>query len=143
MNNIKPFTTSKGEFLAVLLPDDGIVPNMTLNSLKKTILSYWDKSLKDAAHIELPKGKYSIIGLQSEINEEQARKIMMPYFTALQEFNSLIQSIECYTVNPYGEDIPYNAVFDAIDVANLQAKITLWQQAQQNTGNWLILKKNK
>lgn len=119
-----------------------------------------EKDYKDVA-IKLPTGEWVKIGVQTEITEEQAKDIvpceliggiggigmqwLYPDYTAsmndgfesaLESFNSLMQSLEMYSENPYTHPsklytIGYNK--------NKQ----LWKEAQSRTGKWLIIQKIK
>ena len=105
MSNIKPFTTSKGEFLAVEVPNDAF--NFSIGHGNWSSTLYFDRNSSEIHnHIGLDKSKYSIMGLQSEIKEKKAKNIIMLWeqkeddetiiFSSFSgALNSLIKSIEC------------------------------------------------
>lgn len=110
---IQEFKTSKGEFLGVLVPDD-----FESAILEDDGITIWQKEKKGSwvNYKSLPKGQYKIIGIQTEITEEQAKEIVdsdddygvvmyqnyatasMQYcdeqLTSLESFNSLMQKLE-------------------------------------------------
>lgn len=107
------FKTSKGEFLGVLVPDEAY--DFELNYCGDRVLYANDDSEAPfPLYITLPKGQYKIIGIQTEITEEQATIVVdqsintglfahyvkgIPvntycYKTSLESFNSLMQKLE-------------------------------------------------
>lgn len=58
---------------------------------------------------------------------------------AFESFQSLLKANEIYTVNPYGRDKPFNCGRYAY--ANIE--YDQWQAAEENTGNWMMLIKQK
>jgi hypothetical protein len=111
---IQEFKTSKGEFLGVLVPDDA--RDICLKQDIDVVEYYSDKYLDGETNtwVTLPKGTWKIVGIQTEITEEQANEIVdesihtglfahyvkdIPvntycYKNAFESFNSLMQKLE-------------------------------------------------
>jgi len=109
---MKELKTSKGEFLAELLPDDAYDIDLINNELYFRSDFGDFKGVRKFRQLDI-EGNYEIIGLLSEITEEQAKEIVVSYddtqdlyypdynaneffslFTALESFNSLMQANE-------------------------------------------------
>lgn len=100
--------------------------------------------------IKLPDGEYKILGKATELTEEQCAEIVSQmkdstYPFEVEEykvtFENLMHSLECYSVNPCGDKSSFldMKAFEKVDAWLERAK--KWQDAQENTGTWLILKK--
>lgn len=69
---IKEFKTSKGEFLGVLVPEDAYCFDYVISRNK--IICWTENGTR---FIKLPSaGQYKIIGIQTEITEEQAETMV-------------------------------------------------------------------
>lgn len=168
---IKEIKTEKFEGLAVLMPELFVKATAYMGYLIVTIhneASYIaedqffppDKlqraldrvrnipEYKDVPY-KLPDGDYKVIGKATELTEEQCAQIVpqmkdTSYPFEIEEykvtFDNLLQSMECYSVNPYGDerkDVPDLGAFTQM----MRQKHREWQEAQANSGTWLILKK--
>lgn len=167
-NKIKQFSTGKTDILAVMVPEGAHGFELTKwNYQKQDYLGRFtllydslkmETNLKkgDRPHVQLPEGNWQIVGLSTEVTEGQWRELMLrtksflsgvfPVFhysgfeTAKESGLSLIEANECFSVNPL-DGVP-RYVYGQNNSAN-----TVWytekdyQQAQENTGTWLILRK--
>jgi hypothetical protein len=98
-------------------------------------------------------GELHIIGIATQLTEEQCTEIvslfsspylggkkyvsyhnMNLYESAKDSFASLMQSLGCYSVNPY----THPSKLSPIGYNKNKQK---WQEAQANTGTWLIIQK--
>lgn len=158
---IQEFKTSKFYGFGALVPQDAIetYPNKpSVVLFKDNDLVYFPKEGDGKLIYRLGKGEFKIIGIQTEITEEQAKEIVDDYRgtkmfhnylfngsnhhfvafnTAIESFNSLMQKLEMYSENPYREKL-YCDLDTAID---LGGRLEQWQQAQYRTGKWLIIQK--
>lgn len=150
--NVKEFKTSKGEFVGRKVPNDATkfkISSLGYLCYKTTVSGKWNV-LSQPNEIY---NSYKIIGAANEITEEKAKEVIIEpvkryigvmtvfgyksylnvldlFETALESFHSLIQANQMYKENPRGEIQLYNdTVFNQ------------WIEAEENTGNWLILKK--
>lgn len=144
---LQEIKTSKFDGFGVLVPEDSQHYWINENDMFLNIrYSFKNSNYKGSELVAAEKAnKYKIIGISSELTEEQAKEIVdetnefginmftdgrFSFVTALESFNSLMQSLEMYSDNPLGNN-PYK-----MDVVQSE-----WQQAQQRTGRWLIIKK--
>lgn len=110
------------------------------------------KSNNSHQDIGIPKGNWQLIGLTSEVTEEQA-KMMVDYLAitrslppvykyqcfnnwenefdnALDSFKSIMQHLQVYEANPYGDKELWGDVRYSPDQ---------WKEAESRTGQWVIL----
>lgn len=157
---IREFKTSKGDFLAVKVSDDAkdiIIPF-------ENMVSYvTDNKITGTS---FPKGDYQIIGLVSEITEEQAkdivgdsidacnlltgfinynekeRKLQRPFLfeNALESFNSLMQANEIYSENPLGKHF-HDYIKSMPFKEDLTSYYDIYENSENESGNWLLLKR--
>jgi len=154
---IKEIKTDKFEGLALLVPD---------NTSNYRLMDSVSLFSGDSSICKLPY-RCKILGKSTELTEEQCAEIvemfsmekringkktyvsynsMGLHLTAKESFESLMQSLQCYSVNPYGENKPfYSGQSDYDDPYGNKGRKEheQWQQAQANTGTWVILKKIK
>lgn len=141
------FETDKGQGLFVKVPEGGESFNMS--DYDDEALLFYEKSNNDfISEVKIPKD-YSIIGLTTDITEDQAKNIVWDisihkilykghnmYFTsAISAFKSLMQSLQVYEVNPYSKFInpeDFNEE-DILECKDIQAR----------TGKWIVLFKSK
>lgn len=155
----KEIKTEKFEGLVVLVPDDAT--DFRIDYASYVVLSWSNETGSDA--FRLDNCRYKILGKATELTEEQCADIMPgedigllgmvfknyinpsdPFCDAKQSFKSFMHSLECYSVNPYGEKPEF--VFgeygkSPIEFNRFELDMFKWQEAQSNTGTWLILKK--
>jgi hypothetical protein len=165
---IKEIKTETFEGLAVLVPDDARNFDIGRWAGRRLIFNqgkYEVDNMKTGS-IELSlDSEYEILGKATELTEEQCEDIS-PYECPnqwceggyidqgynekwicdycqeeedkespnIERFASLLQSLGCYAVNPYGDkpSILNNDVWYSEEQ---------WQEAQANTGTWLIIGK--
>jgi len=94
---------------------------------------------------ELPSGNWKIIGLQSEIekSEELSGRAVGKYeiyTTSTKVFKDLMQSLECYLVNPYEKPDLFEFIENEVE-EQFDAAFDEWQQAQSKVSERLILRK--
>lgn len=159
---MKEIQTPAGKILCVKVP----IGSYNHYIDKSGNINYqWDNHVKEGSYMLLGGySKWQILNTASKLTEEQAKEIveygigyyrdysakefnLMCFDTALESFKSLMTAEGIYTENPYGDKPGYieeNGQFDAneIEYLNQEARIK-WQQAEENTGEWLILIKNK
>lgn len=142
---IKEIKTAKFSGLAVLVPDDYYELRI---SLKKTDHLIYRQGEFYSNWIQLPFA-CELLGKSTELREEQCYDIVeawviveawLSYTTLSFTFKEIIpkfmHSIGCYSVNPFGEKP--TETFNHPDWEFTRAK---WEEAQANTGIWLVLKK--
>jgi len=156
---MKEFKTSKGEFLAVLLPDDAYDIDLINNELYFRSDFGDFKGVRKFRQLDI-EGNYEIITLLSEATEEKVKEMVeelrvwdgylyhdylmiknfKSYFifkTALESVNSLMQANEIFSKNPLGKGPKCGCMGHSGNCNGCDE----FEQAQENTGNWLILKK--
>lgn len=111
---IKEFKTSKGEFIAILIPNIKYSFVRIEKWAQGDILHGSPKMIGEPKlNTLLPKGDYQIIGLSNQITEKRAKEICSKqYFytggvkisaKSLDIFKGLMESIKCYSFNPVGQ----------------------------------------
>lgn len=152
--NQKLIKTEKATILLLMLPEDAKYIDV------RNGVVYYDTDFKEGEFTLLPQGNWQPLGFTKEVGEEVAKEVVgrdkrgFKYYwkdngfvprgfnsvfeTALEAFHSLLQANEVYLVNPYGKTKPY---YDLDEATMYEYELEQWQQAQQNTGNWYILKK--
>jgi hypothetical protein len=161
MGEIKQFTTTKGAFAIVRVPDDAY--NFITNNFPTNENNLWFyhndgcNPLHNLAPIGLPEGDWQIIGLRDSLTEEQWKGIVEPvkfgmfmicfrdyekegYMFGLpsQSGHSLLKANGVYQSNPLGEKPrPFSYVKWGVQARAEQE----WQEAQEKVYNPLILKK--
>lgn len=162
MSKIRVIDTGKCKVLALLLDSYFVYPAGIVGSE----FYYWTtvsaQNMGDYPMSEhLPDGEWEYLGFSTELNEEQWKEIIesagwpyiglyknystdesgklnhKPYPTASQSGLSLLEANQCYSKNPYGEYIQDLADGKYKDTKEKHDK---FQQAQENTGSWLLLK---
>lgn len=94
-------------------------------------------------------GKVTLVDVRNERRNGTGQTIrryenyldeQVPCSTALKSLTSLFQSLEIYSVNPYGEKpkVLTNDMF--MEYGNIK-KTEEWEKHQKNVGNWILLKK--
>jgi len=155
MSEIKIIEIGKATILAYLLPQDASNVRFRFNRFLTFRRS-------NSSHVELFNDRLELIGLSTEITEEQARELVpklggklfdgdlnnyysypdymtvnhpfdsKQFETAKESLTSLLQANQIYSVNPCGEKP---------DMFNSLINRTQWQEAEASTGNYLILTK--
>lgn len=126
-------------------------PDGSLSMLEFYCAEFWDQ------YIDLPKGPWQLLGIPTEIPEEVWQGIMhkqstfgdyyyvgngRSFKTATEAAMSFLASHDVYSVNPYMKpDIQYYMSDSAFTTRNYHEKLEQWQQAQENTGTRVILRK--
>ena len=156
---IQEFKTSKGEFLLVKVPDDAKTVHIAFNSRNPTLM--WCTDLNGIIMIQrqkLEKGNWQIVGEAFDLTRDRCREIIIDpdtsglldiyknyrrhqeYLTsAKQSFESLLVSLDVYSENP----IPMPE-FQSDENGNggyCESWINTYQEAEQRTGRWILLKK--
>jgi len=119
---MKEFKTSKGSFLAVKVPEKAS-DFYVFNDKYDPYLFY--KIKHETGRIHLDYAKYSIIGLLSEITEEQAKEVVDKEM--MKTFIDYTQSKVVDTYCLYSALESFNSLMQANEI--------------DLNGNWLILKK--
>ena len=165
---IQPFSTGKTEGLFILLKgkacdDYEIIRDQdNFHQMQLQYPSDQYRGLQNYDWINLPEGEWKDLGFAKDLTEEQLEMIvddfpsyrwqfrqsisryknyldLPPFESTKESFKSLMESLNCFEENPYGEEIPViHEDFEA-----LEKSIKQWQEAQERTGSWLVLIKNK
>lgn len=115
--------------------------------------------MEDLTDLVLPQGNWQLLGISTELTEEQWRDLVSFHIFAYKDYKttaiykfktakesglSLLEANGCFSVNPYG-DMPPDETSTPLswNSEGLEADIKKWQQAQENTGPRLILKKKE
>lgn len=144
---IKQIKTEKFDGVAVLVPNDA-----------KTFITDYNFLIIDLCQstqkmIHIPFGRIEILGKATELTEVQCAGIVPQmkdpgYPFEIEDykitFENMMQSLECYSVNPYGcrpndESMKYKRYSDGVSWHD--HLVNEWQKTEQNTGTWLILKR--
>lgn len=159
MSEIKQVNTGKVELMIVKAPEGAVqwwVNNQSLMCYKA------DNFFAD--EIGLSEGDWTPLGLSTELTEEQCSCIVKQMrwgdtcfknygienqlvgLTAKESFESLMQATECFTKNPLGPDLcEHNRqCYDSCQGScwtRADIDSEEWEQAEDNTGTWLILKR--
>jgi len=115
----------------------------------KDSLYYYTR--QSGVRVDLPQGNWQILNTASKLTEEQAKELVEKITykkwknylltsqyeeylleSALKSFYSLMSHNVCFLENPYREYTTHNLYFSE-----------QWQQAEENTGEWLILIEKK
>jgi hypothetical protein len=157
---IKHIKTEKFEGLAVLVPDDARNFDIGRWAGRRLIFNQGKCEVDNmkTGSIELGlDSEYEILGKANELTEEQRRSIVSfeydnllfdcigelfrnylnhsdPVLDSVQAFNSLMESLECYSFNPY----THPSKLSPIGYNKNKQK---WKEAQANIGTWLIIGK--
>lgn len=151
MSQIKQIDTGKCS-IGVLKVE---VDSYLLEKIARKDTAWWPVD-----HVDV---EWQILGISTELTEEQCKPLFkhkdgyglsfeLPkpnnragYFTALAAMEVLLEANQCFSKNPYGEKPKredFNSMSDKLYADNIfDWKLNKWQQAQQNTGTWLILRK--
>lgn len=152
--------TEKGEILFVKVPDDSrdfelskwnyqkqdYVDDLTLIFESK---EQYNLKKGDRPHIQLNVKGFKLIGLTSEITEEQVKMILTKsggpwsayrdytadnnwFASALWSFRSLMQHLQVYEVNPLDKPKEDKTV-------GMVSLIDFWNYVESRTGKWLVL----
>lgn len=145
--------TEKGMITFILAPKDASGYKLEDNTLTFDVMYGIGKVYNNV----LPGTK--LIGLTSEITEEQAKMIVHAhieddgniygYFdypksdtikdTALDSFKSLLQHLQVYEVNTLGEEPFNNDMYYPASMSIMHKIREEWQEAQSRTGKWVVL----
>lgn len=165
---IKEIKTQKFEGIAVLLPEDF----KEIAGSNNNELFYWTdtctQSMGDYPYsVHVPNVlKYDIIGFVKDITEEHAAEIVefstqqytvrhyknycqhkigvyvYEFKKAKESFQSLMQSIGCYSVNPLSDpELTMRQGDGYVYYSASDEDFEEYEKAEANTGTWLILKK--
>lgn len=157
MSEIKQINTGVAEVLAVKVPEGAIRFAIEQDALFCHIKAGVYKLVK------LPPGKWTPLGIDTELTEEDfdplvdhAMGTYLNYLTDKYEldtskeaFESLMQANSLYSVNPYeqptfeydfGDEGPTDYLLESAN-NDFDLRMNQWQQAEANTGTWLILKR--
>ncbi|RYZ87096.1 MAG: SDR family oxidoreductase [Proteobacteria bacterium] len=137
--------TEKGTVIFVKLPDDAEA--FTMNYRK---LCYWFNNANEySENYLIQEGNFKLIGLTSEITEEQAKMMvdetpLSGFTTSIEDFQDIMQHLQVYENNPIGKDYNCNAYNGAGSFVNgklytMNQAYKAWQEAQSRTGKWLVL----
>lgn len=154
----KQINTGVAELLLLLLPE-GVTECQPRWIEGKDVL----QQLRIAVYgstidIELPDGNWEELGVAHELTEEVWDSVLPSYSiqdefdymrydnlefceTATESGLSLLRANECYAVNPYGRDEPEGIKHIGVFAQLMRQKHKLWNEAQQNTGKWILLRK--
>lgn len=142
------------------MPDDTKHFGIAKNKIRdKLFLAHSPSDIIMTDDIELNGVDWQLIGLTSEFTEDISQDllprkspysglIMFKYFdyvskifsldNALDSFKSLMQHLQVYEVNPYGE-YPMIINHRRLPVSMVQRKKERWHKANQNVGKWIVL----
>lgn len=156
MDNIKKINTGVAEIIAVKVPVTGMKYNLETDGDKYILFFGEGKDMKVRL---LHSGyKYEALGFSDQLTKEQLKRIlpnsvladMLDLYKTV--WNKLMEVNGCYSVNPLGQrpkpyDDPkfnntymgYNGYMHALSEENIKK----WQQAEANTGPYLILTRSK
>jgi hypothetical protein len=164
MDIIKQISTGGAELLLVKISKECSEHHIGINK-NGSRLYLWDgKGLST----QLPSDGWQLLGLSDQLAEELCKELIgadeyikdlgyflpvygywgFKYYKTLKEaFSTLMQSCEAYKENPCGEE-PINVggyyggdmVVRSI-VSQQRKRYVLWNEAEANTGSWLVLKK--
>lgn len=160
---IKEIKTERFEGLAVLVPKGTLdnPPYITWLTPTAGIGNQWlGWTFKHG--VELPQGSWEIIGKATELTEEQCAEIVdvagffdfgfgryksysendKSVIFAGQSFESLMKSLECYSVNPLPD--PEDTMRQGngyVYYGATDEEFEEYERIQSRTGSWIILKK--
>jgi hypothetical protein len=164
MSEIKQISTGKAELLIVKVPEGAA----NFAYLPVNEMLQYDIPVNYVSLIKLPQGNWQIVGISDQLTEEQCAELMQSesmvidnsgnttlylspvdyHATAKEAFASLMQSNECYTLNPYaGMFTPRPPQEDTGDLGKIIGDVIyndmrdLFLAAEANTGTWLVLKR--
>jgi len=164
---IKEIKTEKFEGIAVLVPDGGYWP--TLKYVKYSdgkeyhMVDYyfgpnhtggfilWYKDFGGRKKYPEKDG-LKVIGISSDIMEEECAEIVKDWigyypicYSSKEIFIKKLESLGCYSVNPFPKpDInaeKYTPISDDVKDTLFMNDWDQWENAQEHTGTWLILRK--
>jgi len=157
MSKIRVIDTGKRKLLAVMVPE--IARDYEMRDDGKTI-SFGVYNPYSREYWSLPQGNWQILGLSTELTDEQWIIIVEPLWngfknyllvnepvgnykrlvkeTAKRSGESLLEANEVYSTNPISDEKPKPESYVVheewlIDCAR-------WEEAKENVGSWLILK---
>lgn len=153
---IKEIKTKIFEGVAVISPE-GATGYKTYKDFDSTMIEFDIKYGSGKKWFYIKRDNlYTAMGVSTDLTEEQCSLICEPMveidlvensdmpnvreISSIEVFNNLMQSLECYSVNPYGEepkDIPDLGAF----TQSIRKKHQQWKKAEETTGTWIILKK--
>lgn len=128
---IKEIKTDRFEGVALLIPDGKT--DISVKDIVKMLNSM------DSYH---PDDRWIVFDKATELKNTHLEMILPDTFSGRRysHFQDILKSMECYSVNPYGEepkDIPDLGAFTQA----IRKKHQQWKKAQETTGTWIILKK--
>ncbi len=106
---------------------------------------------RDSSAFMLPSKGFNLFGLTSEIKEDKLTKIFNPKIGILYEmfgydyltsdvrntFKSLMQHLQVYEVNPYGESLGFDYIkVNLFEITKMELN---WLKAKSITGKWIVL----
>lgn len=142
----KLIKTAKAALLAVKLPEGAKNIKVTCDEI------YYHSKLKACENVRQflsinYKGNWQPIGFLKDITEDQAKEIVdLEYvcyygYAALELFNMLMEKHEIYLENPYKYAWEELCIWGHGGFAkDGKTEFELFTQAEENTGNWYILK---
>lgn len=106
----------------------------------------------------LPDGKWKLIGNPFELREEQWQNIVdfkvktgfykaystdlgFIYNSALDSGYSLLKSMQVFNINPYGDEPKFKECICSDCVSDNEMYQYDWEEAEERTGNWILLEK--
>lgn len=141
MHNIKILHPKEGVTIAAVKVPDGAHNFDIVGSL--LWFRHQEKGqLRKFSNLNIPEGNWQILGFSDQLREEQCAELFPHsvltkmhdlYRTVLDKF---LEANGVYSKNPYGEK-PVNKDFYWGYLSDLEQ----WQEAEANTGSWIILKK--
>lgn len=146
------FTTSNGDYIAVMLPDDAT--DVTIN---QSVLAFGSKEQDPLGVggdlISLPGAQYEMIGQVSSLKEKDWQDFVglavgedRWYSTPKHSSLTLLFNHEVYTKRPYDEGCQFNTPPYCTWCGgheHLCEEHKEWERMQARTGNWYLLKKIK
>jgi hypothetical protein len=159
---VKEIKTDRFKGLAVLVPNRASEFSIESPNILAFML---DNTPNDIKIDQLYGYTYEILGKATELTEDQCADItLLPmirekdgqlgfmiscmdieiYPTAVSAVQDFMQSLECYSENPYEES--YNLIEEHFEnnkcnITEVETVTELFEEAETNTGTWLILKK--
>ena len=133
--------TEKGTLLFVKVPDYAY--NFTNDMQPNQLDFYVDTPFKQSKLtfgecVILPKGNWQLIGLTSEITEEQAKMIGL---ASVSNFRKEIEKLQVYEVNPLDKPNRYLACkLHPLECTGDEInRCRKYEEAQSRTGKWIVL----
>jgi hypothetical protein len=158
MTQIKLLHPKEGVTIAAIKVDPDEY-DFSLNYNSSGLLSQNDESEAPFPHVYwLPQGPWQILGLSDQLSEEQWRELVhkqstfgdyyyvannRSFDTATEAGLSFLEANGVYSKNPLGDEpeMKYKNTSCENDIVDYRYDYYQWEQAQANTGSWLILKR--